>query len=191
MNHFISNTHKFIVLSVLLLLTSFAATADELTVAYIDAPEPSAKAQMLRHILEVNTDYRVTLKQTSLEDMWAGVAEGRYDCSVSVLLPQQAPFMDKYRDEVEDLGPNWLGPDFSIHTIVRQGYERDDVEIARFLNNYCLCGDRLTSVMALNDDGEISRQEAIEWMAKHGPWITNMMGFTRPYDDREERHVTY
>lgn len=181
---------KLSLLGALLSMISLA-NANELTVAYVDQPEPSAKAQMLEHILEANTDYRVTLKETSAEDMWAGVAEGRYDCSVSAVLPAQAQLMAQFGDRVEDLGPNWLGPDFSIHTIVRKGYERDDVAIVRFLNNYCLCGNRLQSVMALNADGEITRQEAIEWMAEHGPWITNMMGFARPYDDREQRNVTY
>lgn len=165
--------------------------AQQVTVAYTDKLEPSAKAQMLRHILETNTDYRVTLEKTSVEDMWAGVADGRYDSSVSVLLPEQDVLMEQYSNRIEDLGPNWIGSDFSIHTIIRKGLQEEDIEIARFLNNYCLCGERLLSVMALNTDGEISRQEAIEWMADHGPWITNMMGFVRQYDDREEREVTY
>lgn len=183
--------HRAFSVLVALLLIAPVVNAAELSVAYIDGVESSTKAQMLQHILEVNTDYEVTLKKTSVEDLWAGVAEGRYDSSVSVLLPQQAPFMKRYAEQVEDLGPNWIGPNFSIHTIVRKDYERDDIVIVRFLNNYCLCGERLTSAMALNADGKITRQNAIDWMAEHGPWITNMMGFTRPYDDREERNVTY
>lgn len=182
---------KRLVLTGVLLLLSHQVYSQELTVAFVDQPESNAKAQMLGHILEANTDYRVTLKETSLEDMWAGVAEGRYDASVSVIMPEQNIQMEQYSDRVEDLGPNWLGPDFSIHTIVRKGLEKDDIRLARFLNNYCLCGERLGSVMALNSDGEITRQEAIEWMAEHGPWITNMMGFVRPFDDREQRNVTY
>ena len=174
-----------------LLIATSVIHAQEVTVAYIDDPGPSAKAQMLKHILEVNTDYRVTIEKTSLEEMWEGVADGRYDCSVSVLLPEQDELLEQYSSRIEDLGPNWIGPDFSIHTIVRKGLEKDDIEITRFLNNYCLCGERLHSVMALNADGEISRQNALDWMAEHETWITNMMGFVRPYDDREERSVTY
>lgn len=182
---------KRLVLTGVLLLLSHQVYSQELTVAFVDQPESNAKAQMLGHILEANTDYRVTLKETSLEDMWAGVAAGRYDASVSVIMPEQNTQMEQYSDRVEDLGPNWLGPDFSIHTIVREGLAKDDIKLARFLNNYCLCGERLMSVMTLNSDGEITRQEAIEWMAEQGPWITNMMGFVRPFDDREQRNVTY
>lgn len=99
--------------------------------------------------------------------------------------------MERYDGSVEDLGPNWMGPDYSIHTIVRTGYEKDNLEIARFLNNYCLCGERLDSVMALNDDSEITRSEADAWMDEHDLWITNMMGFIRPFDDREQSYQTY
>lgn len=179
-------------LFVVILLTASSIThADDLKVTYINEPEASAKAQMLEHILEVHTDYRVTLKKTVLVDMWTGVAEGHYDCSVSVFLPAQQKLMDQFSDRIEDLGPNWLGPDFSIHTIVNKKYARENSAIVRFLNNYCLCGDRLQSVMALNVDGEITRQEAIKWMDEHESWITNMMGFERPFDDREQRNVTY
>ena len=174
-----------------LLLTAGTVQAKDLAVAYLDNINSSATAQMLRHILEFNTDYKVTLKKTTIADMWSGVAEGRYDGAMSVLLPDQASFMEQYAGKVEDLGPNWIGPNFTMHTIVRKGYERDDVEIVRFLNNYCLCGERLSSAVAMNADGVITDQEARSWIDENGPWVTNMMGFTRPFDDREERYVTY
>lgn len=173
------------------MLSASKVVANELTIAFFDQPEARAKSQMLRHILEINTDYTVTLKETSLEDMWKGIAEGRYDGSVSIMLPYQADLLKQYADDVEDLGPNWIGSEYSIHTIVRKNYEKDDLHIVRFLNNYCLCGERLSSTMALIKNDDISREDATVWIAKHEAWITNMMGFVRPYDDREARMVTY
>lgn len=172
-------------------LSAGKVAATELTIAFFDQPEARAKSIMLQYILQNNTDYIVTLKETAVEDMWEGVAQGKYDGSVSVMLPIQNEFLKKYEDQVDDLGPNWIGKDYSIHTIVRKDYARDDVLIVRFLNNYCLCGERLNSVMSLIEDDNISPEEASDWMTKHEAWITNMMGFVRPYDDREKRGVTY
>jgi ABC-type proline/glycine betaine transport system substrate-binding protein len=167
------------------------AKETELTVAYIKQVESVAKSQMLKQILALNTDYKVTLVETKVEDMWSGIAQGKYDASVSVMLPEQAEYLVRFKDEVEDLGPNWIGEEFTIHTIVRKNYEKDDVQIVRFLNNYCLCGERLESVMMYLEDDEITLDEAREWSSEHQAWIGNMMGFVRPFDDREKRGVTY
>lgn len=83
--------NRWFALPCLLPVLSISAHATEITVAYQDNPQASAKSQMLRHILESRTDIQVTLEQTSVEDMWAGVAEGRFDCSVSVFYLNNKP----------------------------------------------------------------------------------------------------
>lgn len=70
-------------------LLAAGAHARGLTLAFPEQPDLSAKAQMLEHIVELNTDIEVALEPTTVQDMWAGLADGRYDASVGVLLPRQ------------------------------------------------------------------------------------------------------
>lgn len=163
----------------------------QLKLALIDTPVSTTKAYMLKHILETKTDHTVELITTSVDSMWQGVAKGDFDISVSVILPEQQTQFEQYRTAVEDLGPNWIGEHITIHTIVRKDLVQEDVPLARFLSNYCLCGERLDMAKALLKNKQISREDAEAWMKKHKPWLHNMMGFVRPYDDREERNVTY
>lgn len=162
-----------------------------LKLTFLDTPLSTTKAYMLKYILEEKTDHNVELITTSTDGMWQGVVKGDFDASVSVILPEQQAQFELYRKEVEDLGPNWIGKDITIHTIVRKGLVQEDVPLARFLSNYCLCGERLDSAKALLKDNKISREDARLWMEKHKPWLHNMMGFVRSYDDREKRNVTY
>ena len=172
-------------------LLAAGAHARDLTVAFPEQPDLSAKAQMLEHIVELNTDIEVALEPTTVQDMWAGLADGRYDASAGVLLPRQEEWLARYGASVEDLGPNWIGPAFSIHTVVRKGYAAENLPVVRLLNNYCRCGERLAAVIGLNEDGRITAGEAAAWMRANEAWVANMMGFAREYDDREDRYVTY
>ena len=175
----------------LLMAFSGSLLSAPLKVALIDTPESITKAYMLKHILEVKTAHQVNLVSTTVDDMWQGVITGELDASVSVNLPEQQAKFDQYRNKVDDLGPNWIGKNITIHTIVRKGLTEQDVPIVRFINNYCLCGERLNSAKSLLKNNKISREDAIVWMDEHQAWLHNMMGFARPYEDRENRNVTY
>jgi ABC-type proline/glycine betaine transport system substrate-binding protein len=175
----------------LILAFSTPTWAAPLKVALVDTPVSITKVYMLKHILEVKTEHRIDLIKTSVDGMWQGLINGDLDASVSVILPKQQAQFDQYRNQVEDLGPNWIGKEITIHTIVSKDLMEQDVPLVRFLNNYCLCGKRLESAKVLLKDNKISREDAIAWMDKHKPWLHNMMGFARPYEDREDRNVTY
>jgi ABC-type proline/glycine betaine transport system substrate-binding protein len=175
----------------LLMVFSSSLWSAPLKVALIDTPESITKAYMLKHILEVKTDHKVNLVSTTVDDMWQGVVKGELDASVSVNLPEQQAKFDQYRNQVDDLGPNWIGKNLTIHTVIRKGLTEQDVPIVRFINNYCLCGERLNSAKSLLKNNKISREDAIVWMDEHQAWLHNMMGFARPYEDRENRNVTY
>lgn len=75
--------------------------------------------------------------------------------------------------------------------MVRKGYAAENLPVVRLLNNYCLCGERLATVVGLNEDGRITAGEASAWMRANEAGVANMMGFAREYDDREDRYVTY
>jgi ABC-type proline/glycine betaine transport system substrate-binding protein len=193
MNRISLGKWNIITIATACLLMAFSGSlwSAPLKVALIDTPESITKAYMLKHILEVKTDHKVDLVKTSIDDMWQGVIKGELDASVSVIIPKQQALFEQYRNDVIDLGPNWIGKNITIHTIVRKGFTESDVPLARFLNNYCLCGERLGSAKALIKDNQISRRDAMDWMDKHQAWLHNMMGFARPYEDREARNVTY
>jgi ABC-type proline/glycine betaine transport system substrate-binding protein len=193
MNTILLGKWNVVTIAMVCLLMAFSGRlwSAPLKVALINTPESITKAYMLKHILEVKTDHKVKLVSTSVDDMWQGVINGELDASVSVNLPEQQANFDQYRNDVDDLGPNWIGKNVTIHTIVRKGLTKQDVPIVRFINNYCLCGKRLNSAKSLLKDNKISREDAIVWMDEHQAWLHNMMGFARPYEDREKRNVTY
>jgi ABC-type proline/glycine betaine transport system substrate-binding protein len=175
----------------LLIAFSGSLWATTLKIALIDTPDSITKAYMLKHILEAKTDHNVDLVNSSVESMWQGITTGELDASFSVILPEQQAQFEQYKNLIEDLGPNWIGKTITVHTIVRKGLTEKDITVVRFLNNYCLCGERLNSAKNLLKNKMISRTDAMLWMEENKPWLHNMMGFARPYADREARNVTY
>jgi ABC-type proline/glycine betaine transport system substrate-binding protein len=175
------------------LIMTFSASlwAAPVKVALLDTPIATTKAYMLKYILEIKTNHSVELVNSTVDSMWQGIVSGELDATVSVILPNQESKYEQYRTKVQDLGPNWIGKNITVHTIIRKGLKDKDAPLVRFLNNYCLCGERLNSAKTLLKDNKISREDAILWMEEHESWLHNMMGFARPYEDREDRNVTY
>ncbi|XQW83842.1 hypothetical protein ACOYR1_11895 [Thalassotalea piscium] len=189
---FLNKWNSFTLATACLIMTfSSSVWAAPLKVALLDSPIAITKAYMLKHILEVKTEHKVELVDNTVETMWQGLVTGKLDASVSVVLPNQEALFEQHRKNVQDLGPNWIGKNITVHTIIRKGLSKEDAPLARFLNNYCLCGERLNSAKTLLKDNKISRKDAIVWMEAHELWLHNMMGFARPYEDREARNVTY
>jgi ABC-type proline/glycine betaine transport system substrate-binding protein len=189
---FLSQLNIFNIIAACLIMTfSGSLWSAPLKLALLDTPISTTKAYMLKYILEVKTNHRVELVNSSIDSMWQGIVSGELDATVSAVLPKQEPEFERYRKQVQDLGPNWIGKNITVHTIIRKGLNEEDAPLVRFLNNYCLCGERLNSAKTLLKDNKISREDATVWMEKHESWLHNMMGFARPYEDRESRNVTY
>jgi len=161
------------------------AWASDLTVVYGDWKEAIAKTYMLKYILEENVGIKVELKRMTVEEMWKGVAEGTYDAMVCATLPEQQAYYNKHARAIVDLGPNWMGENKVIHTIVRKGLQEEAPALARFLNNYCLCGPKLDSVMALLKGETMHKKEALKWMKDHEDWVKNMMGLCQGFELRD------
>lgn len=83
----------------------------KLTLFYVASWDSStATANVAKAVLQEKLGYEVTLKNVDKAIMWEGVGAGDADAMVSAWLPTlHKPEMDKLKDKVEDLGPNYVG----------------------------------------------------------------------------------
>ncbi len=76
-------------------------------IAYVPWSSEIASSNVLRAVLQEELGYRVELVRLEPEEMWAAVAEGEVDLSVSAWLPlTHGEYFERYGDEVLDLGPH-------------------------------------------------------------------------------------
>jgi ABC-type proline/glycine betaine transport system substrate-binding protein len=164
------------------LLTSLtAADAQPVKVAYGDTKECIAKTYMLKYILEQKVGIKVEITKMSIEEAWKSIAEGKHDAMLCAPLPEQQALYDKFKLSIVDFGPNWMDEKTTVHTIVRKGLQEKRPALARFLNNFCLCGHKLDSVVALVKGNEIPKKVALKWMKDHEDWVANMMGLCQGF----------
>ncbi|PYI56443.1 glycine betaine ABC transporter substrate-binding protein [Paenibacillus flagellatus] len=91
---------------------SGAAQADgqSLKLGYVAWDSEIASTNVVKYVLESKLGYKVTALQVEAGPMWAGVAGGDTDAMVAAWLPTtHADYWSKYKDKVEDLGPNLSG----------------------------------------------------------------------------------
>ncbi len=153
-----------------------AAESQRIKIAYNDSKESIAKSYMFKYILEDMVGLKVDLYKVSVKEMWKGLAEGRYDASMSVVLPEQKTYYARYGKQVIDLGPNYMDQKRKVLTVTRPGLPDQRPRLAKFLRHYCLCASKLDSVVALVKNGEISKQDADKWIKENEKWIRNMLG---------------
>lgn len=156
------------------------AKAADITVAYGDWKECIAKTYMLKYILEEKAGIKVEIKKMSVPEMWKGVSEGKYGAMVCAILPEQQKYYDQYKLDIVDLGPNWMGDNKIVHTIMSKKLSKKQA-LVRFLNNYCLCGYKLETVVAIVEGDKISKKAALKWIKDHKKWVENMMGLCQGF----------
>jgi ABC-type proline/glycine betaine transport system substrate-binding protein len=139
----------------------------KITVVYGDWKEAIAKTYMLKYILEEKMGVKVKIKKASIEEMWKGIAEGKYDAMLCADRPDQQAFYDKYKLAIVDFGPNWMDEKKTVHTIVRKGLQGKRPALARFLNNFCLGRSKLESVVALIQNGMIPKVAGLKWIQEN------------------------
>ncbi|WP_209861436.1 glycine betaine ABC transporter substrate-binding protein [Paenibacillus shirakamiensis] len=80
---------------------------DKLTLSYVAWDSEIASTTLLSYLLEDRLGFKVTSLQVEAGPMWTGVANGDVDATASAWLPlTHADYWAKYKDQVEDLGPN-------------------------------------------------------------------------------------
>ncbi len=172
------------VLVAVLSITMFVAPATwaakpTVTVAFIEENQSIATSYMFKYILEEKVGVQVNLVRTSVDDMWKGIAEGKYDASLSADMSTQKAYFNKYRKEIEDLGSNWIDEKKTVHTIAKKGFQQKRPAMTTFLKNFCLCGGKLEDAMGVIEGGQITKKAGLAWIKKHDDWVDNMMGLCK------------
>lgn len=81
-----------------------------LRLAYVSWSSSVASHNVVKAVLEEHLGVAVRLRETSAEGIWAAVAEGRADATLSAWLPRtHARYRTRYGAAVADLGPNLEG----------------------------------------------------------------------------------
>lgn len=82
----------------------------KLTLSYVAWDSEIASTNLLQYVLHEELGYEVTSLQVEAGPMWTGVASGDVDATASAWLPlTHADYWAKYKNQVEDLGPNMTG----------------------------------------------------------------------------------
>lgn len=98
----------------------------DIKLAYVAWDTEIASTNVIGLVLE-DMGYNVTLTQVEAGPMWAAVASGDADAIVAAWLPgTHEKYMEDYKDQVEDLGPNLEGA--KIGLVVPAYMEIDSIE---------------------------------------------------------------
>lgn len=98
-----------------------------LKLAYVAWDSEIASTHVVKQVLETRLGYKVDLLQVEAGPMWAGVAEGDADGIVAAWLPTtHKDYFDKFKDKIEDLGPNLNGT--KIGLVVPKYMEINSIE---------------------------------------------------------------
>ncbi|USB34057.1 glycine betaine ABC transporter substrate-binding protein [Paenibacillus sp. YPG26] len=85
-------------------------TGQKLKLGYVAWDSEIASTHLLQYVLQEKLGYQVTALQVEAGPMWTGVASGDVDVTASAWLPlTHADYWNKYKDQVDDLGPNMTG----------------------------------------------------------------------------------
>ncbi|GGF60979.1 hypothetical protein GCM10010912_02740 [Paenibacillus albidus] len=83
---------------------------DTVKLAYVAWDSEIASSYVVKEVLESKLGASVEMLQVDAGPMWAGVADGSADGMVAAWLPStHASYLEKYGNEVEDLGANLEG----------------------------------------------------------------------------------
>ncbi|MFD0617612.1 glycine betaine ABC transporter substrate-binding protein [Paenibacillus sp. GCM10027629] len=83
---------------------------DSIKIGYVAWDSEIASTNLLKYVLETKLGYKVNALQVEAGPMFTGVANGDVDVSAAAWLPlTHADYWAKYKDKLDDLGPNMTG----------------------------------------------------------------------------------
>lgn len=86
------------------------AEGKKIKLAYVAWDSEIASTNVVKYVLENRLGYKTDMLQVEAGPMWAGVADGSVDAIVAAWLPTtHKDYYDKYKDKIDDLGPNLNG----------------------------------------------------------------------------------
>jgi len=110
-----SITRWFVIAAVVFLASAgadmkSAHAADALSIGYVEWSSSIASANIVKAVIQEELGHPVELKRMEADEMWESVAEGSVDVILSAWLPlTHEHYMQEYRAQVDDLGPNLKG----------------------------------------------------------------------------------
>jgi len=79
-------------------------------IVYVDWASETASSNVVKAVIEDKLNMNCKLLSVSLIAMWESIAAGDQDATVSAWLPSlQARFLDQFKSQVDNLGPNLKG----------------------------------------------------------------------------------
>ena len=79
-------------------------------IVYVDWASETASSNVVKAVIENKLNMNCKLLSVSLIAMWESIAAGDQDATVSAWLPSlQARFLDQFKSQVDNLGPNLKG----------------------------------------------------------------------------------
>ncbi|MEF8824213.1 MAG: glycine betaine ABC transporter substrate-binding protein [Desulfohalobiaceae bacterium] len=97
-------------IALLLLAAPVHAAKGTVKLSYVKWSSEIASTNLVKAVLEQEMGYDCQIEAVDAEEMWSSVAEGEADAMVGAWLPgTHEHYMDKYGDDVVDLGPNLKG----------------------------------------------------------------------------------
>lgn len=87
-----------------------AADRGEIKLAYVNWADATALTYLAEAVLETRLGYEVELTMADAAPVFTSVADGGHDAFLDAWLPvTHSAYMDRFRDSLIDLGPNYTG----------------------------------------------------------------------------------
>ncbi|MGM0417899.1 MAG: glycine betaine ABC transporter substrate-binding protein [Thermodesulfobacteriota bacterium] len=190
------NLRLLTALMVALAITAgFAANAsakEKVEIVYVEWACATASSNVMKAVIEQETDYEVELTSVSGSAMYAALADGDQDAMTTAWLPvTHGAYMDKYEDDLDNLGPNFKGA--KIGLVVPKYVEIDSIaelnDAADKFDGEIIGIDPGAGVMGKTEKAlDAYNLDNIELVSSSGPMMTATL--KSKYEDKEWVAVT-
>lgn len=165
-------------LAALLLSACGDGASHQVTLLTGAAPSELARTHLAAAMLK-QQGVKVTIEEARLGQIWQRLWAGKADASVTVWLPQaSAPFVERFFDRLDDLGPNDVGLSEEVelvplydkpHTIVRRTLAEESPQAMAILNTMQWQPRDIEEIMQrwqLSQDWSVAAET---WLAEQSP----------------------
>jgi glycine betaine/proline transport system substrate-binding protein len=97
-------------LCMVFLFSANSFAGEKVKIVYVEWACATASSNVMKAVIEKNTDYEVELTSVSAAAMYAALADGDQDALTTAWLPvTHGHYVEKYKDDIVDLGPSMEG----------------------------------------------------------------------------------
>ncbi len=110
MKHFKFFTALLLSLCMVCVFTTTAIAAEKVKIVYVEWACATASSNVVKAVIEQETDYKVELTSVAAAAMYASLATGDQDAMTTAWLPvTHGQYVKKYKEDIVDLGPSMAG----------------------------------------------------------------------------------